>query len=400
MKKMNKLMALLLSSTLFLSACGANNQESTSNEAPTETEQTIEVEEKETSEETPAETEEKDGETEEKTEETEETSEEETSTEVANEDSDLTAEELEAWKKEPFYGKPVKIGYGGGLCVGAPGIAHAQGMFEKEGIETEIVNVQSKIDAIGTGQIQLTTDHIASLLVPTVNGVDAVFKKAAQTGCKSLYVLDNDEINSTEDLKGKTIGLPDGIGASDHNIALRFLNHDDIAPEEVKFVPVEGSASILALENGELASVVLSDQFAEKFVNEGKIKMIRSLTYDDDFKKEPCCVYAFNKTFEEENPITAKKMTKVLFEVSDFIAEDVERATQILFDNNWASGDFDQAVRMMDSYNWQVTNEMSSDALTSILDDYKEFGIINSDKSTEELLSEVWHEEDYEHKPL
>lgn len=336
---------------------------------------------------------------EETTEQTEEKKEqtEEAKTEEKTDTAEATESEEEAWKKEPFYDKPVQIGYNGGLCTGGAGIAKVLGLFDKEGVKVEIVNIQSKTDAIGTNKVQLTTDHIATLLVPAVNGIDMTFKAGAQTGCKSLYVLNNNEINSTADLKGKAIGLPDGIGNSDHNIALRFMNHDNIDPKEITWKPVESSASILALENGEIAGVVLSDQFAEKFVNDNKIKMIRSLTFDDDFKQEPCCVYAFNKTFEKENPITAKKMTKALFEASDYIQNDIEGATQILFDNNWASGDFDQAVRMMKSYNWQVTNDMAGTALKNILDDYKKFGVITSDKSTDELLTEVWHPEDYKH---
>lgn len=332
-----------------------------------------------------------------KTETTETTDTKENAEETKDESASSDSEE-EAWKKEPAYGKPIKIGYNGGLCTGGPGVAKAMGMFEEEGLETEIVNVQSKVDAIGTGKVDLTCDHIATLMVPAVNGIDMTFKVGAQTGCKSLYVLNNEEVKTTKDLVGKTIGLPDGIGNSDHNIALRFLNHDEIDPKDVKFVPVEGSASILALQNGEIAGVVLSDQFAEKFINEGTIKMIRSLTFDEDFKQEPCCVYAFNKTFERENPITAKKVAKVLFEVSDYIQNNIEDATQILFDNNWASGDFEQAVRMMKSYNWQVTNEMASTALKDIIEDYKKFGVLTTDKATDEIMKEVWHEEDFKHE--
>ena len=32
-------------------------------------------------------------------------------------------EEEEAWKKEPAYGQTIKIGFNGGLCLGAFGIA-------------------------------------------------------------------------------------------------------------------------------------------------------------------------------------------------------------------------------------------------------------------------------------
>lgn len=67
--------------------------------------------------------------------------------------------------------------------------------------------------------------------------------------------------------------------------------------ETSKEGPIEASASIMVLQNGEVQGVVLSDQFAEKFVNDGTLKIIRSLTFDEDFKTEPCCVYATNRDF-------------------------------------------------------------------------------------------------------
>lgn len=277
-------------------------------------------------------------------------------------------------KKEPAYGKPIKIGYNGGLCTGAPGIADALGMFKKQGLDVELVKMDGTVgtvDAVGTGKVDMVTNHISAMVVPATNGVNMVFKKGVQTGCKSLYVLKDGPIKSTKDLVGKSVGLPNGIGNSDHNIAIRFMNHDGIDPNDIVWKPVESSASVLALQNGEIDSVILSDQFAEKFMNDGTLAVIRSLTWDDDFKKETCCIYAFNKDFNDQNPITAKKMTAALFEVSDYVAHNVKEATQVLFDNNWASGDFDQAVRMMESYDWQCSNDMTEKTLKDILDDYK-----------------------------
>lgn len=323
------------------------------------------------------------------------TSNEAASSEVVNQAStEVDINDEEAWKKEPMYGKTILIGYNGGLCTGAPGIAHAKGFFKEAGIDTEIVSIQTQVDALGTGKCHLATDHIATLLVPTVNGVDMVFKKGAHTGCKSLYTLKGGGFDSTEDLKGQTISISDGIGASDHNIGLRFLNHDNIEPEEVNFKVVESTATILAMQNGEIAGSVLSDQFAEKFVQDGTLQVVRSLTWDDDFKLEPCCVHAFNRTFVEENPITAAKITKVLDETKTWVENNTEEAAQVLFDNNWASGDFDQAVRMMESYDWEIDDEKSEKALINIIDDYKKFGLIKSDKSTEQILEMVWQPEE------
>ena len=63
----------------------------------------------------------------------------ETTTDKTEETSTDAESEDEAWKKEPAYGKAIKIGYNGGLCTGGPGLASALGMFKDEGIETEIV---------------------------------------------------------------------------------------------------------------------------------------------------------------------------------------------------------------------------------------------------------------------
>lgn len=212
-----------------------------------------------------------------------------------------------------MYGQPIKIGYNGGFCTAAPSMAGLLGFYEEEGLEIEVISGSRLEDAIGTNQVQITTGHIASFLVPTINGINMVFTTGAHTGCKSLYVLADNGYNSTEDLIGHTIGVPNGIGDSDHNIGLRFLNRDNIDVEDVDFRPVEQSAVILAMQNDEVQAAVLSDQFAEKFVEDGTIKVIRSLTYD----------------------------------------------------------------------------EMTEETLINVLNDYKKFGIITSEKSTEELLDEV-----------
>lgn len=295
---------------------------------------------------------------------------------------------------EPLYGKSIKIGYNGGLCTGTAGIAYAQGYFEEEGLDVEIVNAQSINDAIGTGQVVMGTNHISSMLVPTINGLNMTFLKGAQTGCKSLYVLKDSGIESTKDLIGKSVAVPNGFGESDHNIGLRFFHQDGIDTKDVDFKVVETSASILSMQNGEIQGAVLTDQFAEEFINDGTLKVIRSLTWDEDFKQEPCCIHAFNTDFVEQNPLIAEKMVKAINKSSEYIANNIEDATQILFDNNWASGDFDQAVRMMESYNWIITDDMAETALRDIIKDYKTFGLINSNQSDEELMEKVWSPQD------
>lgn len=308
-----------------------------------------------------------------------------------NENEDNNVETTGKMEDEPHYGQPIKVGYNGGICTGAPGIASVRGEFEKRGIEVEFINVESDIDSIGTHTADATIGHIAKFVPPTVNGIDAVFASGAHTGCKSLYVLNNDEINDTEGLKEKTVAFPGAIGTADHNIAIRFFNNDGITPEEVKYKQVELSAIVQSMENGEVQGAILSDEYANKFVEDGTLKRIRSLSFDDDFKNEACCVNALNGDFVRENPLMAKAYNEAVLSTQKWIEDNVEEAAQILFDNNWASGDFDAAVEMMESYNWAVTLDDTEKTLGTVIEDYKNLGIIDSEISKEEFISNYWN---------
>ena len=311
----------------------------------------------------------------------------------ANDSKDETKEVETTGKMEdePHYGKPIKVAYNGGVCTGAPGIASVRGEFEKRGLEVEFINVESDVDSIGTHTADATIGHIAKFVPPTVNGVDAVFASGAHTGCKSLYVLDNGEINDTKGLKDKTVGFPGSIGSADHNIAIRFFNNDGIKPDEVKYKQVENSAIVQSMENGELAGAILSDEFASKFVEDGTIKRIRSLSFDDDFKNEACCINALNGDFVRENPLMAKAYNEAVLSTQKWIEDNVEEAAQILFDNNWATGDFDTVVEMMDSYNWAVTLDDTESTLETVIEDYKNLGIIDSDMTKEDFIKTYWN---------
>lgn len=304
---------------------------------------------------------------------------------------EITPEEEEAWKNEPAYNQTIRIGYNGGLCLGVFGIAQAKGFYEEEGLTTAITKMTNQTDALGTAAVDVAGDHIATLLVPTVNGVNMTFTTGVHTGCKTLYTLKDGAIKSTADLVGKTVGLPDGIGASDQNITYRFLNHDDIDPTSVKYKVVEASACILAMQNGEIDAATLSDQFAKPFMDDGTIVPIRSLTFDDDFKQEACCVHAINTDFLKANPITSKKLTLAFEKASNWMLENPEEAVKILQENEWASGEFDTVLEIFKTYNFGISDELTETTLRSIIDDYKSFGLIGEQKTTDELMEQVWN---------
>lgn len=304
---------------------------------------------------------------------------------------DLTDKDLEEkWKKEPRYGTKLILAYNGGLCTSGLGVAQVKGFLAKQGLEAEVKNVPNAMDAIGTGKADANTDHISTSVVPAVNGVNAVFTRAAHTGCKSLYVLKDSPIQKTMDLVGKSVAIHDAVGGSDHNITLRFLARDEVDYKKVNFKVVETAASIQAMQSGEVDASMFSDQFAKKFVDQGIIRPIRSITFDEDFKVEPCCVLILNKDFVEQNPITAAKLTKAHKEASDWIEENKKEAAELINANNWGSGDIESDTKFLETYNFKVSNEQTEKTLINVLDDYKAFSLIKSDLDTKETLTKIW----------
>ena len=274
----NKLLALLLVGGISLTGCVNNNDNADEDTAPA-TEQTEQAE----------------------------TTEKDTANQDNTEKTEDTVAKAASIEEEPRYGTPIKIGFDGDLCMAGQNLADINDYYKEKGIEVEFVNTQKGKEALSSGKIDVLTGEFGSMIVPATQGLNYVFSTASHSGCKSLYVLDeNEEFQKTSDLKGKSVAVTNGIGASGHNTLLRFLLHDDVNPDDVSVEPVDKPAVIQSLQSGENQGAVLDDQFAQEFLESGTIRPIRSLTHDEDFGKEVCCVAAFNRDFAEQNPMLAE----------------------------------------------------------------------------------------------
>ena len=211
------------------------------------------------------------------------------------------------------------------------------------------------------------------------------------TGCKSLCVLADSPYKTTKDLKGKTIAITTSIGGSDQNITMRFLLRDGMDPvHDVKYKSTDSGAAVLAMQNGELEAALLSDQFIQKFLDNGTLRIIRSITFDDDFKDETCCIYAIAKDIVENSPITAKKLTRAHENARKWIMANREETIKLMLENKWASGEFDKVLAFYNTLDYSVTDETTEATLRKVIDDYKTCGILDKNRDTDEVLNMIW----------
>lgn len=300
-----------------------------------------------------------------------------------------TAEELAAMEKEPAWGQDVLFYMSDG-CTAGPTVAAHLGYYEEAGLKSQGVKGTSYTEALGTGKATVAVGHIATMLVPLTNGVDLTFVGGAHIGCKSIYVLADSEYNTTKDLKGTSISVPNGIGASDYNITSLLLDADGITPRtDVKLTPVTADACIAAMERQEISAALLSDTFAYKLVKEGKLKCIRSLL-DEDFARHNCCVIAMNRTFVKQNPVISKKIVQAVQKAHSYMRENPEEATKMLIQQGWNSGDYEMNVMLNNSLQFGVSDARTQETLKDIVQRYIRLGLITKSNNVDEVMAKAW----------
>ena len=308
---------------------------------------------------------------------------------MANVDLTPTAEELEAMKKEPAYGRPIHYFMSDG-CTSGPTMADHLGYYKEAGLTAEGVKGSSDVEALGTDQVDVATGMMAKMLVPITNGVDITFVGGAHIGCKSLYVLADSDYNTTADLKGQKISAPNGIGKSDYNITALLLDADGIDySKDVELVQVSADACVTAMENGEIASALLSDTFAYSMVKDGKLKCIRS-QLDSDFANRTCCVMAMNGTFVKENPTIAKKVAQAVQKAHSWMRDNSEEATKVLMDMGWNGGNYEMNIMINNSLQFGLSDEFTGETLKDFIGRYIRLGLITSMDNANEVLKLAW----------
>lgn len=308
---------------------------------------------------------------------------------MANFDLTPTAEELEAMKQEPAYGRKI-LYYMSDGCTSGPTMADHLGYYEEAGLTAEGVKGSSDVEALGSGQVDVATGMMAKMLVPITNGVDITFTGGAHIGCKSLYVLANSEYDTTADLKGQKISVPNGIGKSDYNITALLLDADGINySSDVELVQVSADACVASMEKGEIAAALLSDTFAYSMVKDGTLKCIRS-QLDSDFADRVCCVMAMSGKFVRENPTIAKKTAQAVQKAHAWMRDNSEEATQVLMDMGWNGGNYEMNIMINNSLQFGLSDEFTGDTLRDFIERYIRLGLITSMDDVDEVLELAW----------
>lgn len=180
------------------------------------------------------------------------------------------------------------------------------------------------MDALNTGRVDGASVLIELAMKSKEQGIDL---KAISLGHRdgNVIVVSNN-INSAEDLKGKTFAIPHR--QSSHNILYNLMleeagiNIDDI--NTVELAPAEMPA---ALAQGQIDGYIVAEPFGAKSValKTGKVLYESSELWKDSI----CCSIVLTNDFIANNPEIAKEFAKDYQDAGLYIATNQSQTDQI-----------------------------------------------------------------------
>ncbi|MCL1862844.1 MAG: ABC transporter substrate-binding protein [Defluviitaleaceae bacterium] len=292
--------------------------------------------------------------------------------------------------------RAIRLGFEGGLCQAVIPLAHVNGFFAAEGLITEIIvtgDLVSSRDALAAGHIDAVAGMLAGWLVPVTQGIDIRFTQGLHTGCASAFVLADSHITAFE--IGQSVAVSGAIGGAFHNIATRFIHREGLVTDDFTWRDFPPAEAVIALQNGAVQVAVIPDQVGQRFVDDGVLRVIRSLD-DDDFETENCCVLGLMGSFIDENTEVAERITRAVYNASRWMNESEENkreAVTVLIQAGYLSAaiDIDYVVGLMSNWIWGVPHDITEQTLITSIDEYQALGVINPALDPDALRLQVWH---------
>jgi NitT/TauT family transport system substrate-binding protein len=182
-----------------------------------------------------------------------------------------------------------------------------QGIIDSD-VNIELIRFSSwpeLTDALNTGRVDGASVLIEFALKAKEQGIDL---KAVSLGHRDgNVVIVKPDINSAEDLKGKTFAIPHRL--SSHNILFQqMLENAKVPMSEVKVVEMPPPEMVSAIAQDRIDGYCVAEPFGARAVTMGVGKVLHA--HNDLWKNSFCCGLVLNNSFIKKRPDAAKKLVK------------------------------------------------------------------------------------------
>ena len=199
-------------------------------------------------------------------------------------------------------------------------IADAQNMYQKEGINTKLVQFNNGGDlmtAMASGDVDVGYVGITPVLSSIEKGVPVKVISGVQTEGSGIVVSNSSGISSAQDLVGKSIATP-GDASIQYMLLKYYLKENNIDMGDVDVSAMKVPSMNDALKSGKIDGMLTYEPFVTTAVENGNTELVDS---SEIIPEHPCCVVAASDNFLKEHPEEAKKIVEINGNATDYVKE-------------------------------------------------------------------------------
>jgi NitT/TauT family transport system substrate-binding protein len=220
------------------------------------------------------------------------------------------------------------------LCTAAVPVAVDLGIFDKHGLDVDLVNFGGSTDqlleAIGSGHADAGIGMILRWLKPLEQGFDVKLVAGIHGGCSYLVAARASGITDVPSLKGKRIGITD-FASPDRNLYAIILQNHGLDPErDVAWKQYPDTVMGVAVQKGEIDAFVAGDPQVYYQVRDSKDALfVVASNATNEFAERTCCVLGLRGSLIRNDKDAATRLTTAVLEAAHAVSADPTHAVAV-----------------------------------------------------------------------
>lgn len=238
-----------------------------------------------------------------------------------------------------FANKSYAINYGGSAWLGhyPAYLAMEEGWFKKENIQLgwESFGTSSgRMSALMSGNIDIAGTGVVSAIALMARGAHRFYVIGVPENFGRVEGLfTTEEINSINDLKGKTIGTT--FASSAHMLVLDLLDQNGLVPDkDVNVINVSAPELPAAMQSKQIDACATWTPYFNNIAAMPGIKLLADDTSFSLYKEFGVTpgpdVLVVSKNFADKNPEQVKDFARVYFSACAYLKDNPEKAAPVL----------------------------------------------------------------------
>lgn len=211
-------------------------------------------------------------------------------------------------------------------------VAQAQGEYAAHGIETELVQFNNGGDlmtGMASGEVDIGYGGITPVLSAVEKGVPIKVVAGAQIEGSGIAVSPESDIDSPEDLAGKSIATP-GEASIQYMLLQYYLEDNNMSTDDMNISAMKVAPMNDALNANKIDGMLTYEPYVTMAVENGNEMFINS---SEILPEHPCCVVAASERFIDENPDKLDVIISIHENATEFILENPDEAAELLPDD-------------------------------------------------------------------